>query len=228
MSTIREATSPQPGGGHEQGRHEAGHQGDRDERSEEEDREDAGQVGPVALILGGASCLEDDILSARRLVDPAACVVIAANDAGFWWPGRLDHWVTMHVEELPERERIRAERGYSGGYVRWTRPYPAGMQERHELVDQLISGWNGSSGLLAVGVAVAKLECSHSLLCGMPMDERAHFNRKGRWEDCHRNRLGWRDRETDIRGRVRSFSGWTAEFLGVPDAEWLDQPIGTP
>lgn len=175
----------------------------------------------TALILGGALCLEDDVRSASELVDPADCLVVAVNDAGFWWPGRLDHWVTMHAEELPERERIRAERGYPGGYKRWTRPYPPGMKQREDSVDELFGGWSGSSGLLAVGVALERLGADPVLLCGMPMDDRRHFNRKGRWDAAHRHRLGWLEYQDRMMGRVRSFSGWTAELLGVPSHDWI-------
>lgn len=175
----------------------------------------------VALVLGGAVCVWDDVQQARKLVDPEACTIIAVNDAGFAWPGRLDHWVSMHAEEFPERERIRAERGYSGGYKRWTRPYPAGMKLLEENVDGLLGGWNGSSGLLAVGVAIAELDADPVILCGIPIDDRAHFNRKGRWDGCYRYRLGWNERMEQMQGRVRSFNGWTAEVLGVPTRDWV-------
>lgn len=175
----------------------------------------------IAVILGGALCLDDDVRCALALVDLADCLIVAVNDAGFWWRGRLDHWVTMHAEELPERERIRAERGYPAGYKRWTRPYPPGMKQREDCVDELFGGWSGSSGLLAVGITLERLGADAVLLCGMPMDDRPHFNRKGRWQDYARNRLGWIEYLDRMRGCVRSFSGWTAELLGVPTEQWI-------
>jgi len=174
-----------------------------------------------ALVLGGASCLEADITQARALIDPAACVVLAVNDAGFWWPNRLDHWVSMHAEEFPERERIRAERGYPDGYTRWTRPYPCGLMYREAFADELFGGWYGSSGLLAVGIAIERLGCDRIMLCGMPMDERAHFNREGAFTAANGYRVGWRRHMIEMADRVRSFSGWTADQLDIPDTGWL-------
>jgi hypothetical protein len=180
----------------------------------------------VALVLGGALCLQDDLALAAQLVPLEECAVVAVNDAGFWYPGPLTAWVSMHAEEFPERERIRSDRGYPGGYTRWTRPYPAGMKHLERHVDGLLGGWNGSSGLLGVGVAIVELGADPVMLCGIPLDDRAHFNRKGRWEGCYRYRLGWEERMTDLCGRVRSFSGWTREVLGEPTREWMLDRLG--
>jgi hypothetical protein len=180
----------------------------------------------IALVLGGADCLWDDLDIARKLVDPEACTIVAVNDAGIYWPGRLDHWATMHPEELAGRAREREKLGHPGGYVTWTRPYPFGMKDREKLCDQIIDGYNGSSGLVAVGVAI---ETGHRrvLLCGMPMDARAHFNREGAWTAGIGYRERWLELADQLRLRCRSFSGWTRELLGEPTAEWVDSVAPT-
>jgi hypothetical protein len=182
----------------------------------------AGRVRPC-LILGGASSLGDDLSRASELVDPADCLIVATNDAGVVWPGYLDAWVTMHPVELPWRETFRRERGHPGGYVRVTHPHPMGLGDREKLADHVLGGWGaGGSAHLATGWALERFRCSRVVLCGVPLDERPHFNRAGPWASATTYRRGWLDDVARLAGRVRSFSGWTAELLGFPDRSWLD------
>ncbi len=175
----------------------------------------------LALVLGGADCLQDDLDQTFGLVELEECVVIAVNDAGVFWPHRLDHWVTMHPTELPHRIAQREERGYPGGFTTWTRPYPIGLKERERMCDRVLGGWNGSSGLVATGVALQELGL-HTVLCGMPMDQRPHFNREGAWEAAPTYRERWVELHDQMAPVVRSWSGWTRERFGAPTAEWLD------
>jgi hypothetical protein len=175
----------------------------------------------IALVLGGAASLWDDIESASALVDPADCLIVATNDAGVHWPHRLDHWATMHATEMEHRVRQRAKLGHPPGFVTWTRPYPAGMKEREAMCDRVLSGWNGgSSGLLATGIAIEH-GCS-VILCGVPLDVRPHFNRVGPWTSAADYRAGWLERYSVLASRVRSFGGWTADVFGAPTRKWLD------
>ncbi len=178
----------------------------------------------IALVLGGADCLQADLDEAAKLVDPHRCTIVAANDAGVYWPHRLDHWVTMHPNELPYRIQRRRTMGYPDGYTTWTRPYPPGMKNREELCDRTISGYNGSSGLVAVGVAI---ETGHrAILCGIPMDVRPHFNREGVWEKAESYRERWVDLHDHLAPLVRSMAGWTRGQFGVPTKEWVDAALG--
>lgn len=58
------------------------------------------------------------------------------------------------------------------------------------------------------------------------MDKRCHYTKvvpwNGKpWQAWQTFQPEW-EREIDrLLGRTRSMSGWTAERLGVPDAEWL-------
>jgi hypothetical protein len=174
----------------------------------------------IALVLGGAKTLAADLDMARSLVVPSECVIVACNDAGIVWPGRLDHWVTAHPEELGARKEQRRERGHPDGYRTWTRPYPFGMKERERMCDHVLGGYeDGSSGLLALGVAIAV--GAHAILCGIPMDTGEHFNRASGWGIAEKYREGWKAAEHKIRGRARSCSGWTADLLGMPTNEWV-------
>jgi len=167
-------------------------------------------------------CLWDDIAAFRAFgLEPDECVVIAVNDAGIYWPGRVDHWATYHPEELPAREAMRAAHGYMGGYIRWTHTFPHGLKKRELYCDRLLDGWGGSSGLFGIGVAF-ELKIPRIVCCGIPMDSGGWFNRDGTWGVFERYRRKWPARMDKMRGRVKSFSGWTAEMLGVPTKEWLN------
>jgi hypothetical protein len=179
----------------------------------------------IALVLGGADSLFDDMEGALRLVrDP---VIVACNNAGFMVE-RLDHWATLHPEELPWREERRRANGYPDRYVTWTRPYPSGMKDR-EAGHRTLAGWEGgSSGMFAVGVALEVAD--RAILCGIPMDTRPHFDRVSGWETAEKYRDAWREKRSAMQKRARSMSGWTAELLGKPQAEWIAKPctIDTP
>lgn len=177
----------------------------------------------VGVVLGGASCLWEDVKQLREIVRPEACVVLAVNDALIHWPGRVDHFCTLHPEEMGWRAERRALRGYAAGFTSWTRPYPHGLQEREKLCDRVLGGWGeGSSGLFAVGVALEGLGLRRVVLCGVPMDAHSHVGRApAEWNGWATYRRQWEERHGDLIGAVRSFSGWTSRTLGVPARAWL-------
>jgi hypothetical protein len=174
----------------------------------------------VTLVLGSADCLWPDVERSRALIGDRPFRTVACNAAAQEWPERLDHFATMHPEEmhlwLGERER----RGYPGGFETWTRPYPYGMKHREKLCDHAIAGWAGSSGLLALGVAI-ETGGRRNILCGVPMDTRKHFN-AGEWNAAEEYRERWTELADTLRLTTRSWSGWTRDLLGEPTAKWLD------
>ena len=177
----------------------------------------------IALVLGSAECLHADIERARKLVDVDTCMVVACNQAVAEWPGRLDHFATMHPEEMAPWLERRRGRGYPDGYETWTRPYPHGFKDRERMCDHVIGGWaDGSSGMLALGVAIEN-GGTRNLLCGIPMDTRDHFN-AGAWNAAASYRDKWEAEAGELREATRSFSGWTAGLLGRPTPEWIAKP----
>ena len=117
----------------------------------------------MALILGGAGSLWSDV--DRALAAGQYDAVVACNDAGAVWPGRLDHWVSLH----PSKDRCliaqRHAAGFPGGYVTWAH---ASVIPRPPEVERTLPDWSGSSGLFAVAVALhLGYRC---VLAGIPMD----------------------------------------------------------
>lgn len=194
----------------------------------------------TALVLGGASCLWDDISAFWSTASSSELnafapekpwdIVVACNDAGVEWPGQLDAWVTLHplfFEMGKEWRKKRAAAGHPKAlrYIchpeavrgtradRLTTPGLAASAYRFPGQDK-----SGSSGLFAAKVALVDLGADRAVLCGIPLTATPHFFDKEPWKQALDYQRQWRTVPKDILGRMRSMSGWTREFLGAP--EW--------
>jgi hypothetical protein len=181
----------------------------------------AGLEMTVALVLGGAACLQDDLDAALALGEFDG--VVAANDAGAWWPGLLDGWCSLHPQKLAKWCAARAERGYPPasrlfGHQNETRKTPGTEYTDHRFPGQLHPG---SSGLFALKVALYDLGFSRAVCCGMPMDMQPHFYGGQGWNGAKSHLKGWLEALPTIKSRARSMGGWTADLLGWPTAEWV-------
>lgn len=188
-----------------------------------------------ALVLGGAACVWNDVrASEERLGGEWWDLVVAANDIGCHWPGRLDHWCSLHPERftgakgwlnpLPGEhgwKALRRENGHPDGYLTWAKRTPT-------LVDKRLTAFcGGSSGMLAVLVA-REVGATQAVLCGMPMDRSGHFAEstvhagKGDWPSADSHWRAWKRNYDKVVGWCRSMSGRTRILLGPPDAAWLE------
>jgi len=203
-------------------------------------------VNGIALVLGGADCLWDDIesfalLSGLKVLNngwpfPAPPpsfqipTIIATNAAGVYYPGHVDHWVTLHPEwwlglpdSMPGWMDQRRIRGGNLDAVRWSdRGLPHWAQWN---VDRITPRWRGTSGLLAVKVAVG---FPRIVLCGIPMEDRGHFDEPAKgFAGATTFQTEWKQVMHHFDGRVRSMSGWTREVHGAPTREWLLEGVTT-
>jgi hypothetical protein len=176
-----------------------------------------------ALVLGGASCVWQDLLTFEQGFDRSwDGLVVAANDVGAHWPRDLDHWVTLHSDKFPSWQDLRAAHGFAAGYRTWCRWYRPDIP-----VDFRVRPWaGGSSGMLAVQVALEGLGCTHVVLCGVPMTQTPHFaETKERfhsvWIAANAHWRDWEKCRAQFGDRVRSMSGRTRELLGAPSLEWF-------
>lgn len=182
-----------------------------------------------ALVLGSAACLFADIEAALALFAPD--IVVACNDAGVAWPGRLDHWATLHPDKLPVWIARRAALGRPAAAALWS--YGAGAAPPGMAVNR-VAEKDGSSALLCV--RVARLSgATRIVCCGTPLTPGPHIEGVSAAEWA-----GWRKRGRPLQPRfadyqaawvadrerllrdTRSMSGWTSELLGRPDRTWLD------
>jgi hypothetical protein len=139
--------------------------------------------------------------------------VIACNDAGAHWPGRLNHWASLHPDRLAGWEGWRRQRGLPGGWTTWG-------HRAHANVMKWTPDWGGSSGLLATKVAI-EIGATRIVLCGVPISgDLGHFVRNAPWQAAKGFQRGWLRNKAAL-GNVRSMSGWTRELLGAPDEGWL-------
>ena len=171
----------------------------------------------IALVLGGADSLQADVAAYKGPYHG----VVACNDAGIWWPGPLDAWVSIHPERFhlwetgrkgPTAQRLVGQRSID-------RHYAVALDLITEPVfpGQASSDF-GSSGLYAAKVALHDLKFDLAVLCGIPLSITPHFYGGKPWAYAETYRDIWKRIPTLYRERMRSMSGWTREFLGAP--EW--------
>lgn len=172
----------------------------------------------IALCLGGALCVWDDLERAKKLIGNARHIVVACNYAGIQYNGRIDAWVSLHPERLRPWMAERAERGGNTDYRVF------GQARRCNSPGEVISQtWNGSSGLYAAQVALGTLGASGAILCGVPMESEArHIHWPGDWADHNLYRLGFERAKADG-ANIRSMSGWTKALFGAANRKWVTQ-----
>ena len=175
-----------------------------------------------AVVIGGASCVWDDLEQAKALGDYD--LLIAINDAGAEYPGTVDYWITLHPETLPIWTKKRAENGYQPA-----RQYVAHVGNTLETMRNPLFHvsfsvpytWPGSSGLFACEIALKTLEVDRVVLCGVPMNADPHFFDDAPWTAVKGFWDAWPVAYPHIKDKVRSMSGRTQELLGAPSRAWL-------
>jgi hypothetical protein len=170
------------------------------------------------LVIGGAACVWEDVEAALSLSEFDG--VIACNDAGADWAGKLDAWVSLHPEKFPVWQRKREANGYAR----------AALHIGHKIdpsVDRVVDyRWpgmkgSGSSGLYAAKVAL-ELGFDRIVLCGVPMEAaQAHYFDRKTWNAVQGFKPAWLTARPHIANAVRSMSGWSAQFVGKPSENWL-------
>lgn len=174
----------------------------------------------VAFVLGGANTLRDDLNAAIELAGQPD-TYIAANHAGRDLEGVLPHWVTLHTEKMPTWIEERRATGQPDALQFWTSNTKT-IPPEHAGLYKNVPTWDGSSGLLAVTVAL-HLGYERIILCGVPLDKKAaHYDEGADWMDAPRYRAAWTRHIDEMKGKVKSPSGWTSLILGEPTEAWLN------
>jgi hypothetical protein len=171
----------------------------------------------IALILGGAPCVWDDLAAAEKLLVGSRRLVVATNSAGFLYRGRIDAYATLHPENLAAwRKKRRGNADY--------RAFAAGVGADAEVVPER---WPASSGGYGLQVALYELGATAAILCGVPLESAAgHLVQPGAWSPPTTYRRAFAMALPEIGGRVRSMGGWTQEVFGEPTPEWLASTAG--
>lgn len=176
--------------------------------------------GKVAFVAGGAASVGDDLQAALELLGRPADFVVACNDVGAEIE-KLDAWVSIHGGRFPRWKRKRTANGFD--------PVPTYTNDPTEAsAKEIITDWRlpgqvtgGASGLYAAKVALVDLGADKVILCGVPMDDSPHFNDDAPWQDADAHWPAFEELDANIKARIRSMSGRTADYLGKPDQEWV-------
>lgn len=188
----------------------------------------AGNFKGTAVVLGSARCIWDDCAK----IDFTKVEVIAINNMIMHHKGRVHHGISLHPEEPPLWRQLRWTNQCEESHV-ITHSHrlpenndnlpPQEFKTRHGLdyLWEIEGGRGGSSGLFAAMVGLA-LGYDKIILAGVPIDGTGHFfdppgkavnqflgtNIKEEWDNANRNYF---------KGRVKSLSGRTREWLGEPE-----------
>ncbi len=183
----------------------------------------------IALVVGSAACIWDDVKAAKELCsfDAVCCV----KRAGIAWPDRFDVWATLHPEFMDDYEARRKAAGLPDGYeIVAPKPSEVGMHGSKgniaRRVSYLFPEMNASAGSGIYGAKVMVDAGYRVILAGIPMTNEPHFMKHELWGTAAWGGLGsfldgFNKSVPYLIGKVRSMSGRTKEILGSPDPKWL-------
>lgn len=164
------------------------------------------------LILGFAAGLFDDLAA----LGPFDADVMAINRAGLV-VGALDHWVSLHPDQLAGFARRRDAAGLAGGFTTWSPDPGPGIDRVTTDVERF-----GTSALYGVRIALHRLGYDRVILAGVPLDDaQPYVGGAPIPQPLLGHRRAWRNARPEIVGRVRSLSGWTRRLLGAPSPAWV-------
>lgn len=178
----------------------------------------------ATVILGSAPCWAEDFSAIPMPRDGRPVDIIAVNCAALRYLGPIKHWVSQHGRKMVDWQR---ERDLLGGeaieQLDTTDPGgPAGCR-----LWRVGPEWRtGSSGMLAVLLAVHHWDYRRIVLAGMPIagdrslqvGDQVERYQRGAIEHWQRQ---WLRRIDELAAYTRSMSGWTREQLGAPGPAWL-------
>lgn len=178
-----------------------------------------------ALIIGRGKGLWEEIAAAQKMTK--FDYTLAVGPIAMDYPGEIDCWVWFHTEQFPDCAIRRERKGYPPAKAYWSVKYHGRMRSAAEANVNFLS-WNegGSSGFVAILIALQKLGATRIALAGIPMTkDGGQYDTSIPWTEAEKHRKAWVDNLPLLAGRVRSFSGWTLELLGgePPTAEWLNE-----
>lgn len=190
-------------------------------------------AGKNLIICGDAACIWDDLerfgaakpYIGRGRVEKDGWDIMTVNRAVETMPANIEH-IYSNEPELLERFVLARRNEY---VKEFERPRHSHSHRRGSAKHVWPLGGHGTSGLSAALVGVG-LGYQRIVLCGMPLNAVNH-NGEPPWRRCNFERevadnvasginQHWkRARDLAFKGKVRSMSGRTKEWLGEPDWE---------
>lgn len=182
------------------------------------------------LIIGGAQAAFREAEQASQLLSDSGyslsgVAVATLNHAGYMWPGKMSHWITLHPELIADWKWKRAYNGFPfDAHVvshlnKWSNTPERDREHVNEWVDYRYgkSGGSGSSGLIAARYFIEK-GYQRILLAGVPMSASGrHLTYDRKWDAGNYFQQAWLEFADELRPFVRSMSGFTRDLLGGPE-----------
>ena len=176
------------------------------------------------LVLGSANSMQADIDKALSMAEFHG--VVAAKDAGIFWPGQLDGWVSLHPERMQAARNKREALGFPQAGVHFGHQRKDNCEGIDVWYDYKFEGQlkSGSSGLFALKVALEYFHFDQAVLCGIPLlRDQGRIDGKVNWNGGSVFHQGFEQAMPAFKDRVRSMGGWTALRVGLPTAAWFNQ-----
>lgn len=175
----------------------------------------------TALVVGRATTVWDDIAAAKQLgkID----LVLVTGPIAVEYPEEIDAWVWFHTELFEDYALRRARKGFPPAKSYWGAGYSGMIRSTNR--DVRYSKWNGggSSGLVAVMIALDEYKADKVVLAGIPMSaEGGQYDSSKLWHEAKAHRPSWSKSISRLRDKVKSFNGWTGDLLGTPTSAWLN------
>jgi hypothetical protein len=175
-----------------------------------------------ALVFGRAVGVWDEVGAARALGH--FDVVIGIGSAVLDFPEPIDAWVSYHHLFFPDWYAKRATKGHPPAKSYWSSRHKASPRMMHPAPGfnvKFVEQEGGSSGLIAVIVALKGFLVDRVVLAGVPMSVSPQYDTGKVWTEAKHHRKPWLTAFPKLLGRVKSMSGWTQDLLGTPSANWL-------
>ena len=177
--------------------------------------------GRVAIVCGGAASVFDELQAVlTKVEDP---VIFAANDVGIYLP-KLDHWVTLHTDNLGPWKNVRWLHAKTQEKTLY---HAVAARPFVDYVWEHMTPLLALSGYFAMQVAWV-MGAKRIILCGCPGTQTRRFFEGSPREDGFGYGTGVKGSDKGIKEQVekemarlpsfkdavRSMSGWTGEFFG--------------
>lgn len=176
----------------------------------------------TGIIVGRAAAALDEYDAAQLLGAFDCCLVVGKMAVDF--PHPIDHWVTFHAALYDKWSAEREARGHPAPMRYWSAIYRGRKLGEHETSRTLdfVPCIGGSSGYMAVQVALDMLGLQRVVLAGIPMQaDAAHYGDARAWDEANFYWATWERNLSTLRGKLRSMSGRTRDALGAPTSTWL-------